>query len=107
MSDNEYKRLQPIEGWFVFAGLIILLQMYGDGNHRTASYIYNRQTGLRFPSDDINLIQYMYMDDVSLGSKEISQLIHSLLGVYYKNINETYMSNHYEPTDNHTISGKI
>lgn len=107
MSDIKFKQLPPIEGWFVFAGLIILFQMYGDGNHRTASYIYNKQTGLKFPSHQIDNIQYTYMENVALGSNEISQIIQWLLGVYYKNINETYMSIQDEPTYNHTISGKI
>jgi hypothetical protein len=106
ISDNEYQHLSPIEGWFVFAGLIILFQMYGDGNHRTASYLYHQQTGLCFPSYEIDYIQYEYNDTKSI-DKDIPHLITLMLEIYYKHINESCMTMHYEPTNNHTLGGKV
>lgn len=43
-----YRRLLLLSSdvrYFVLSSLIILLQIYGNGNHRTASYLYNKHTG--------------------------------------------------------------
>jgi len=80
VSSNEYDMLSATEQWFVLAGLIILFQMYGDGNHRTAYYLYKKCTGLNLALDDINKIQYEYrINEVDIFGM--------LLSIYHKHIN--------------------
>jgi hypothetical protein len=39
---NELNMLKKEELYFILAGLIIIFQVFGDGNHRTADYFYKR-----------------------------------------------------------------
>ncbi len=45
------------ELWFVLSGTMIILQVYGDGNHRTASKLYDRFTGLSLPLESIEQLR--------------------------------------------------
>ena len=50
--------------YFVLSGLIILLQVYGDGNHRTASYFYNLHTNDKLNIDLIKRVRYEFNQDI-------------------------------------------
>lgn len=45
--------------FFVLAGLIVIFQVFGDANHRTAKYFYNKMTG-----EDISEEQEMKINDI-------------------------------------------
>jgi len=61
--------------YFVLSALIILFQVYGDGNHRTASYLYNKYTGGTLNLSLINLqIEFTTLNAVSINNI-ISNLI--------------------------------
>lgn len=39
------KDTEPLYYFFIFAGLIIIFQVFGDANHRTANFFYKKMTG--------------------------------------------------------------
>ena len=86
-NDPRFQLLGNVEKWFVFAGLIIIYQMYGDGNHRTASYVYTYYTGLSYPSNTIDAIRYLYKDVHITDGIPLEYIIPPLLDIYHKHIN--------------------
>ena len=71
--------LYHTERYFVLSSLIILFQIYGDGNHRTASYLYNKHTGLTLNWSILDNFNIEY--DI-LTSDCINNLIYKLVGLY-------------------------
>lgn len=73
------ERLQSIPSkskYFVLAALIILFQVYGDGNHRTASYLYNKYMGGTL---NVSLITDVSIEFSILNRRDINNLIDQLI----------------------------
>jgi len=62
--------------YFVLSALIILFQVYGDGNHRTASYFYNKYTGGTL---NLLLISRLVIDYSNQTGDSIYNLINQLI----------------------------
>jgi len=62
--------------YFVLSALIILFQVYGDGNHRTASYLYNKYTGGTL---NLLLIDHLNIEFTILNTERINSLIEQLI----------------------------
>jgi hypothetical protein len=83
-----YKQLNTDEAWFVLSGLIILFQVFGDGNHRTARFLYNKFTGKYFDFDrvhDIFTVDAEITNPMSVNL--IAQYIQKVLNIYRGVIN--------------------
>lgn len=80
---EELKKEKIEHYYFVLAGLIIIFQVFGDGNHRTAKYFYNNITnGLSITKIQENKIdglmeQYGY-NEISINPYVIDQIIDEL-----------------------------
>jgi len=78
-----HTRLQTIPlntRYFVLSALIILFQVYGDGNHRTASYLYNKYTGNTL---NLLLIDPLNIEFTILNTERINSLIEQLICIYH------------------------
>ena len=64
--------------YFVLSGFIILLQVYGDGNHRTASYLYQKYTNYKLNIDLIKQVKYEFNQE----RIDINEIILQLISVY-------------------------
>ena len=62
--------------YFVLSSLIILFQIYGDGNHRTASYFYNKYTGRIFNQA---LLEQFSIEFADLNTNNIHDIIEKLI----------------------------
>jgi hypothetical protein len=79
-----FMNLSSTQSYFVLAGLIIILQLYGDGNHRTAQYLYNKFTGLRFNIEIFNDMILCVNPEIPMSDKTMCDLICDLLYIYSK-----------------------
>jgi hypothetical protein len=77
-----YMNLTATEAWFVLAGVMILTQVYGDGNHRTGRYVYNRFTGQYFDFDKVHQIQILHDVTVPFSASACEYFIKSLMNIY-------------------------
>jgi hypothetical protein len=68
--------------YFVLSSLIILFQIYGDGNHRTASYFYNKYTGRIFNQE---LVSNFSIEFVCLTRTNINDIIEKLISLAHEN----------------------
>jgi len=59
------KAVKPLYYFFIFAGLIIIFQVFGDANHRTAKFFYKKMTG-----NDMTPQQEMVINDELLRKYE-------------------------------------
>ena len=78
-----YRQLNTTESWFVLCGLIILFQVFGDGNHRTARFLYNKFTGHEVDFDkvhDIPTLEYEITAPMSINV--CNTYIQKLLDIY-------------------------
>jgi hypothetical protein len=57
-----------------------LFQVYGDGNHRTASYLYNKYTGNTL---NLLLIDPLNIEFTILNTERINSLIEQLICIYH------------------------
>ena len=81
------RQLSISETWFVIAGSIVLLQVYGDGNHRTAHFLYKHFTGNIFNFEQVRYLECILPDMYTLMSpQDCSKLILKLLDIY-RNVN--------------------
>jgi hypothetical protein len=62
--------------YFVLSALIVLFQVYGDGNHRTATYFYNKHTGGNL---NLSLINDLVIEFSILNVNSINHLIDNLI----------------------------
>ena len=75
-NNNQLLSLPTKNKYFVLSALIIVFQVYGDGNHRTASYLYNKYT-----NDTLNLqlITPLVIDFHMLSLNSVNNLINQLI----------------------------
>lgn len=72
------------ELWFVLSASMIILQVYGDGNHRTASNLFHRFTGLSLPLEDIGKLRMRQGYSSNEYTKMLDDL-HSMFATIYLN----------------------
>lgn len=78
-----YRQLNTSESWFVLCGLIILFQVFGDGNHRTARFLYNKFTGQSFDFDRVHEITTLDCEIIAPMSINVcNTYIQKLLDIY-------------------------
>ena len=76
------------ESWFIIAGSIILLQVYGDGNHRTANFLYTKYTRQVINFEIVHQIQVLESDIVNpISNTACVKYINALLNIYRTVIN--------------------
>jgi len=80
--------------YFIFAALIILFQVFGDGNHRTAAYFMKKYTG-----NDITLHQMKFINglmnklDYHLIKSDPIHILHTLIYDLIDGYNVRYSGN--------------
>ena len=62
---KKLKAVKPLHYFFIFAGLIIIFQVFGDANHRTANFFYKKMTG-----KDMTRLQEKYVNNELLRKYE-------------------------------------
>ena len=62
---KKLKEDKPLYYFFIFAGLIIIFQVFGDANHRTANFFYKKMTG-----KDMTRLQEKYVNNELLRKYE-------------------------------------
>jgi hypothetical protein len=83
-SHPSFMTISSTQSYFVLAGLVIILQLYGDGNHRTGQYLYTKFTGLRFNKDIFDDMILCVNPEIPMSDKTIHNLIRDLLHIYNK-----------------------
>lgn len=79
-----FMEVSSTQSYFVLAGFIIILQLYGDGNHRTAQYLYNKFTGLMFNKEIFDDMILCVNPEIPMSDKTISHIICKLVHIYNK-----------------------
>ena len=77
-----YLSLNTNQAWFVVAGSLVVLQVYGDGNHRTAGYVYNKFTGGTICTDIFDSIHVSEDLEKPLSDKAITDLIEKIVSFH-------------------------
>lgn len=89
---EDYQYLTQLKGmkeeklYFILAGLMIIFQVFGDGNHRTANYFYNKMvdkniTPKQFDKIDEILSNYDYGGNIQRDPLVITDIISKLLDI--------------------------
>lgn len=61
---QKFKDTESDKYYFILAGLMIIMQVFGDGNHRSANYFYNKYTG-----QNISATQFEAIDKIRRTNK--------------------------------------
>ncbi len=77
---KELKSYDKTKYFFVMAALITIFQVFGDANHRTSRYFYNKMTGLDLtPDQELKINEILNSTDYnSLTSDRLIQIINKL-----------------------------